>query len=338
VEQLQQMSILSFVSKQFVDVIDWTEEGSGLLAMRFPMQDREIQNGAKLTVRETQAALFVNEGRPADLFDAGLYTLTTQTLPVLTYLQNWDKAFASPFKSDVYFFSLREQTDQKWGTPNPITIRDKEYGPLRIRAFGSYSYRVADPKTFWSKLSGTTESYRVTDIEGQLRAIIITAISTLLGAGTVAFVDMAANQQAFSATLQQGVAKSFADYGLELRTFFVQNLSLPEELQQHLDKASSMRLVGDLKSYTQFQAAESLPAAAETSGGVAGAGAGLGAGVALGQIMSDALRGSAGGGSAASTPSDPLDTIERLHELVGKGVITQEEFDAKKAELLRLVK
>jgi membrane protease subunit (stomatin/prohibitin family) len=338
------MSILSFISKQFVDVIDWTEDGTGLLAMRYPMQDREIQNGAKLTVRETQAALFVNEGKPADLFAPGLYTLTTQTLPVLTYLQNWDKAFASPFKSDVYFFSLREQTDQKWGTPNPITIRDKDYGPLRIRAFGSYSYRIADPKIFWSKLSGTMESYRVTDLDGQLRAIIVTAISNQLGGSAVGFVDMAANQQAFSAALQQIIARSFADYGLELRTFFVQNLSLPEELQQHLDKATSMRLVGDLRSYTQFQAAESLPAAAESSGGVAGAGAGLGAGLALGQVMSDALRpavsppATASMGTSQSATDDPLATLERLHQLLGKGVITQAEFDAKKVELLRQVK
>jgi membrane protease subunit (stomatin/prohibitin family) len=333
------MSILGFISKQFVDVIDWTEDGAGLLAMRYPMQDREIQTGAKLTVRETQAALFVNEGKPADLFGPGLHTLTTQTLPVLTYLQNWDKLFASPFKSDVYFFSLREQTDQKWGTPNPITIRDKEYGPLRIRAFGSYSYRIADPKTFWSKLSGTTESYGVADIDGQLRAIIVTAISSQLGSAAVGFVDMAANQQAFSATLQQGIAKSFADYGLELRTFFVQNLSLPEDLQQHLDKASSMRLVGDLRSYTQFQAAESLPAAAANSGGVAGAGAGLGAGLALGQVMSEALRPTTSPGTTTDqAAADPLATLERLHGLLGKGIITQVEFDAKKAELLGQVK
>jgi len=330
------MGILDFITKQFVDVIDWTEEGSGQLAYRFPMQDREIQNGAQLTVRETQAAMFVNEGRAADVFQPGRYTLNTQTLPVLTSLQNWDKLFASPFKSDVYFFSLREQIDQKWGTPTPLTIRDKEYGPLRIRAFGSYSYRIGDVKTFWSKLSGTVASYTTTDIEGQLRAIILTAIGSYLGTAAIPFVDMAANQAAFSTALRDAVAPRFAEYGLELKNFYVQSLSLPEELQQHLDKASSMRLVGNLDTYAKFQAAESIPLAAQNEGGLAGAGAGMGAGIAIGQGMAAAFGGNAAVGTAA--PEDPLAVLEKLHALVGKGVLTQAEFDAKKAELLGKIK
>lgn len=330
------MGIFDFVSKQFVDVIDWIEEGSGQLAYRFPMQDREIQNGAQLTVRETQAALFVNEGRVADLFEPGRYTLTTQTLPVLTSLQNWDKFFASPFKSDVYFFSLREQTDQKWGTPMPLTIRDKEFGPLRIRAFGSYSYRIGDVKTFWSKLSGTVASYTTAEIDGQLRAIILTAISSYLGTAAIPFVDMAGNQTAFSSVLRDVIAPRFAEYGLDLKTFFVQSLSLPEELQQHLDKASAMKLVGNLDTYAKFQAAESIPLAAANEGGLAGAGAGMGAGIAIGQGMAAAFAG--GGAANAAAGEDPVAVLEKLHALVGKGILTQAEFDAKKAELLGKIK
>src|SRR5579862_6268932 len=188
------MSLRDFISKQFIDVIDWVEPEDGILAYRYPMEDREIQNGGKLTVRESQMALFVNEGRVADVFSPGLYTLSTQTLPILTYLMNWDKAFKSPFKSDVYFFSTRVQTNQRWGTPNPITIRDKEFGAIRLRGFGIYSYRIADPKTFYLKVSGTREIYRVPDLEGQLRNTIIARMTDAFAQSNVPFLDMAANQ------------------------------------------------------------------------------------------------------------------------------------------------
>src|SRR5258708_11479248 len=161
------MALRDFLTKQFIDVVHWTEAEEDVLAYRFPMQDMEIQNGGKLTVRESQMAAFVNEGRIADIFGPGLYTLNTETLPILTYLMNWDKAFKSPFKSDVYFFSTRLQSNQHWGTSNPITIRDKEFGAVRIRAFGIYTYHVADPKVFYSKVSGTRDVYTVADLEAQ---------------------------------------------------------------------------------------------------------------------------------------------------------------------------
>ena len=192
------MSLRDFLSKQFIDVIDWVEPEGGILAYRYPMQDREIQNGGKLTVRDSQAAVFVNEGKVADLFMPGLYSLTTQTLPILTYLQNWDKAFKSPFKSDVYFFSTRLQTNQHWGTQNPITIRDKEFGAVRLRAFGIYSYQLNNPKEFYTKVSGTRDIYRVEDLEGQLRNTIIGRISDTFASSNVPFLDMAANQIALS--------------------------------------------------------------------------------------------------------------------------------------------
>src|SRR5580692_10677693 len=181
------MSLRDFISKQWIDVIDWTEPEDGILAYRYPMQDREIQNGGKLTVRDSQLAVFVNEGKVADAFSPGLYTLNTSTLPILTYLQNWDKAFQSPFKSDVYFFSTRLQINQHWGTQNPVTIRDKELGVVRLRAFGIYSYFISDPKVFYQKVSGTTDLYQADELEGQLRNTIVTRISDTFAGSQIPF-------------------------------------------------------------------------------------------------------------------------------------------------------
>lgn len=327
------MGLLNFIKKQFIDVIQWTEDRPGVLAYRYPMEGMEIQNGAQLVVRETQRAVFINEGKFADSFGPGTHRLTTSTLPVLTYLRNWDKLFESPFKSDVYFFSTREQLEQTWGTAQPITVRDKELGPLRIRAHGIYSYAISDLEPFYSKLVGTTGAYTVDDVSGQLRSIVATAIATHLGGSEIAFIDMAANQQAFSDAMRAAIAPTLLAYGLELRSFYVQSISLPEEVQAHLDKASSMRVVGDLGRYTQFQAADSLQTAAGNPGGVAGAGAGLGAGLAMGQMMAGAMSSATNSGAAAKA-EDPIALIEKLGTLLKSGVLTQEEFDRKKSELL----
>lgn len=328
------MGLFDLFKKQFIDVIEWTEDQDGVLAYRYPMIDKEIQNGAQLTVRESQLALFVNEGELADLFEPGRYTLTTQTLPILTSLNNWDKLFQSPFKSDVYFFSTREQIDQRWGTPNAIVVRDKELGPIRLRAHGVYSYRIKNPRVFHKKIAGTREIYTTAQIEGQLRSLILTSLATFFGSAQVGFLDMAANQQKFSATLKDVLAIPFAEYGLELQSFFVQSVSLPEELQSQLDKVASMTIVGDLKKYAQFQAADSISAAARNEGGAAGAGVGLGAGMAMGQTMAAAL---GTGTGASNVADDPIAVLGKLHELLGKGVITQAEFDAKKADLLKKI-
>ena len=232
------MALMDFIKKQFIDIIEWTEAGDGTLAWRFPMQDREIQNGASLTVRESQMAVFVNEGKVADVFGPGRYTLTTATLPVLTYLQNWDKLFKSPFKSDVYFFSTRQQVDQRWGTTQPVTIRDKDFGAVRLRAFGNYAYRIADPKAFHTEISGTRDSYSVAELDGQLRATMLQHISDAVASSGIAFLDLAANQIEFANQLKTVNAEAFAQFGLALETVTVQNVSLPEELQ-HLPVVSS---------------------------------------------------------------------------------------------------
>jgi membrane protease subunit (stomatin/prohibitin family) len=297
------MSLRDFISKQFIDVIDWVEPEDGILAYRYPMQDREIQNGGKLTVRESQLALFVNEGRAADAFGPGLYTLNTNTLPILTYIMNWDKAFQSPFKSDVYFFSSRIQTDQHWGTQNPITIRDKEFGAIRLRGFGIYSYHVKDAKTFYTKISGTRDLYKVADLEGQLRNTIVAKMTDTFAASQVPFLDMAANQAALGDKIKEQVQPAFTDYGLMLDSFVVENLSLPDELQKILDQRISMNMIGDMGRYTQYQVAQAIPiAAANEGGGGVGVGAGLGAGVAMGQAMMEAVKKSTTGASETPAP------------------------------------
>ena len=314
------MSLRDFIAKQWIDVIQWTEPEDGILAYRYPMQDMEIQNGGKLTVRESQMAAFVNEGKVADIFGPGLYTLNTQTLPILTYLQNWDKKFQSPFKSDVYFFSSRVQVDQRWGTATPITIRDKEFGAVRLRGYGIYSWHISDAKAFHTKISGTRELYKVPDLEGQLRNTIIGRMTDAFAQSSLPFLDMAANQVELGNKIAEGLKPMFADLGLTLDSFIVENLSLPEELQKLLDTRIGMNMLGDMNKYTQFQVANSLPIAAANEGGLAGIGAGLGAGFTMAQTMANALRpGEApppagpaptGGGPVPAAPAAPATGAE----------------------------
>jgi membrane protease subunit (stomatin/prohibitin family) len=343
------MALMDFIKKQFIDIIEWTEAGDGTLAWRFPMADREIQYGASLTVRESQMAVFVNEGKVADVFGPGMYKLTTQTLPVLTYLKNWDKLFQSPFKSDVYFFSTRQQVDQRWGTTQPVTIRDKDFGAVRLRAFGNYAYRIADPKLFHTEISGTRDAYTVAELDGQLRATMLQHISDAVASSGIAFLDLAANQIEFANQLQQATAPAFEKLGLKLEAVTVQNVSLPEELQKILDQKIGMGMVGgDMGKFMQYQTAQAIPKFAEgaaNGGGVVGDAMGLGAGVALGQVMAQQLnQGLQGAGAAAAAaaapvvgvkPDEVMATLEKLADLKAKGIVTQDEFDAKKAELLK---
>ena len=339
------MGLMDFFKKQFIDVIQWTEESDGTLAWRYPMQDMEIQNGAVLVVRESQMALFVNEGKAADVFGPGTHKLTTQTLPLLTNLKNWDKLFDSPFKSDVYFFSTRQQIDQKWGTPQPITIRDADFGAVRLRAFGNYSYRVAAPALFHTEISGTRERYTVEDVDGQLRGLVLQNISNAIAGSGVAFLDLAANQLSFAQALTKQLAPEFDKIGLKLEAMTVQNVSLPEELQKVMDQKIGMGMVGgDMGKFMQYQTAQAIPKFAEGAagggGGIAGDAMGLGAGVALGQVLAQNLQAGLQAAPAAAAvagmkPEDVMATLEKLAELKGKGILTQEEFDAKKAELLK---
>jgi membrane protease subunit (stomatin/prohibitin family) len=339
----QHMALMDFIKKQFLDVIAWTEGEDGTLAWRYPMADQEIQNGAVLVVRESQLALFVNDGQVADVFGPGSHKLSTQTLPLLTNLQHWDKLFASPFKSDVYFFSTRQQLDQKWGTPQAITLRDSDFGAVRLRAFGNYSYRVADPKLFHTEISGTRERYNTQDIDGQLRGLVLQNISNAVASSGIAFLDLAANQSLFSQVLTQQLAPEFGKIGLQLEGVTVQNLSLPEELQKVLDQKIGMGMVGkDMGQFLQYQTAQAMEKLAQGTaggGGLASDGLGLGAGVAMGQALAQNLSTSQLKPSATSpvgvTAEELMATLEKLADLTTKGILTPEEFAAKKAELLK---
>jgi len=266
--------------------------------------------------------------------------------------------FASPFKSDVYFFSTRLQLDRKWGTPTPITIRDKDFGAVRMRAFGIYSYKIADPGLFYKEISGTRDAYTVADLDGQIRNTVIAALSAAFGASNVAFLDMAGNQGLLADTVKKQMEPMFARMGLALDTLVVENVSLPEEIQKQLDTRIGMNMIGDMNRYTQYQTANAIPiAAANEGGGLAGMGANLAVGMGIGNQMAASMGnigqqqppapgGGMGGGGApapaggpapagASPVDDVMATLEKLHGLVGKGILTQQEFDTKKAELLK---
>lgn len=342
------MGLGSFIKKQFIDVLQWNEDTEGVLAWRYPMQDFEIQNGGMLTVRESQIAVFVNEGQIADVFGPGNHKLTTQTLPVLTNLKNWDKLFASPFKSDVYFFSTRIQTGRKWGTVQPITIRDKDFDMIRVRAFGMYSYRIADPRKFFTEISGTREVYTRDEVEDQLRGITLATMATSLGGANVPFLDMAANQTLMAQQVRGDLVKAFEKYGVGLDEFNVASVSLPEELQAALDERISAGMKGGLSAekmggFTKFQVASSIPLAAQNEGGLAGLGAGLASGVAFGQVMAQGLTGATAPQAAAAPPPAAAAPAEesaearlgKLKGLLDKGLISAADFDSAKAEILK---
>ena len=309
------MGISGFVKKQFIDVLQWTEAADDVLVWRFPTADFEIQQGARLIVRETQMGLFVDQGKVADLFGPGTHAIRTRNLPVLTDLRHWNKLFESPFKSEVYFFSTRLRLNQTWGTASPLTIRDGEFGAVRVRAFGVYGYRLADPRVFFREVSGTRESYGVADLDGQLRSTLVSTLTDHFGTSQVPFLDMAANQDELARAVLGKAQPAFAALGLSLENFQIQNVSLPEELQKRLDERIGMGIVGDLPRYTQFQVGQSIPTAAANTGGAAGAGVGVGAGIAMGQAMGQAMQPpappSAGGTAApaAGTAAAPAATV-----------------------------
>ena len=336
--------MFNFIRKQFIDVIQWENPNENMLVWRFPVADQEIQNGASLTVRESQMAMFVDEGKTADVFGAGRYTLTTQTLPVLTNLKNWDKFFQSPFKSDVYFFNTRQQLARRWGTAQPVTVRDSEFGIVQLRSFGMYSYRINQPEAFFKEVSGVVESYSGEQLEQQLRNIAITQLAAAFGGSGIPFLDMAANQVLLSQKMTELLIPEFAKLGLLLESFTVESITLPEAVQKALDKKMSMGILGDLGRYTQYQTAEAISMAAQNEGGVAGIGAGLGVGAGIGQAMAGAMAGmmqppqsapSASTQTTVPTIEDPQVKLSKLKNLLDNNLISAEDYEKAKAEVLK---
>jgi membrane protease subunit (stomatin/prohibitin family) len=289
------MALKDFIKSQFIEVIEWLDDTGDTLVYRFPVEGQEIKMGAQLTVREGQFAVFINEGRLADVFKPGRHRLSTRNLPILTKLMAWKHGFNSPFKAEVYFVSSRQFTDQKWGTSNPVIVRDPELGPLRLRAFGIYSFRVDDPTIFIREIVGTDGNFTTDEITGQLRGLAISGFSDLLGESKIPVFDLASNYDELSAQARQKLGHEFKTHGLELAKFYVENISLPPEVEAMLDKRTSMGVVGDMGRFTQFQTAKAIESAAENPGGTAGAGVGIGAGIAMGNQMMGSMGSAAKG-------------------------------------------
>jgi membrane protease subunit (stomatin/prohibitin family) len=302
------MGILDFLSGQFIDVIHWTDDTRDTLVWRFERENHEIKYGAKLTVREGQAAVFVHEGQLADVFTPGLYKLETNNLPILTTLQHWDHGFESPFKSEIYFVNTTRFGDQKWGTKNPIICRDKEFGPVRLRAFGTYAMRVSDPGKFLQEIVGTDGEFTTDEIGFQIRNVVVQEIGRVLAASGIPVLDMAANTAELSKLVTKAIEPTIAGYGLAIPEFYIENISLPEEVEKMLDKRTSMGIVGDLGKFGQYAAAEAMGKAAENPGGAMGAGLGMGMGMMVG------TQGPWGPSQAAPPPPPPAEHVWHIAE------------------------
>lgn len=283
-------------TNQFIEVIEWLDNSGDTMLYRFPVAGQEIKNGAQLIVRESQAAVFVFEGQVADVFTPGRYTIDGGNTPILSKLGAWKYGFNSPFKSEVYFVNVKQFTDMKWGTSNPVMMRDADFGIVRLRAFGAYSLRIVDPSEFIKQVAGTNAHFQTEDIEGQLKRAIVTEFSDAIGELKIPALDLAAQYKEIGEKIRGMINEDFKAYGLEVTKFYVENVSLPPEVEAAMDKRSSMGALGNVDNYMKFQAADALRDAAQNEGGGAGLGAGLGAGFAVGNQMVNAFGGPGGGG------------------------------------------
>jgi membrane protease subunit (stomatin/prohibitin family) len=341
------MGIFDFIKGQFIDVIEWVDASRDTLMWKFPDQDKEIKMGAQLTVRESQAAVLINEGKMADVFEPGRYELTTRNMPIMTTLNSWKYGFDSPFKVDVYFFNTRQFTDNKWGTPSPVTIPDSKFGQVEFRAFGSYNFRILEFETFFKEFAGSDPKVTLDELQGTLRGKLVdrfTEIVAEMAENNFSFVQMQANKSEFVDALKPRIAQYFADFGLGLTDFSIQSITLPEELREYLNKNTQMNMVGDLQKFMQFQAANALEKSAENPGG-GNAGMEMGSGLAMGQMMANMMNQQqqqqqqqpakqGGSGEKELSKDEIMKLLRELGELKQAGILTDEEFDGKKKELL----
>ncbi|MGF6861869.1 membrane protease subunit (stomatin/prohibitin family) [Rhodobacteraceae bacterium MBR-64] len=316
------MAIFDFLKGEFIDVIHWMDDSRDTMVWRFEREGHAIKYGAKLTVREGQVAVFVHEGQVADVFSPGLYMLETNNMPVLTSLQHWDHGFRSPFKSEVYFISTVRFNDLKWGTKNPVMLRDPEFGPVRLRAFGTYTIRVREAARFMTEVVGTDGEFTTDEITFQIRNVILQEVSRALAASKIPVLDMAANTADLGRLIAGAIAPAIDAYGLEVPEFYIENISLPPAVEAALDKRTSMGIVGDLNRYAQFSAAEAMTAAAAQPGG--GMGAGLGAGLGMGMAAQMAQAGPWGAvpqqaAPVAAPPAPPPPPVEHVWHIAENG-------------------
>ena len=307
------MGIFDFLTGEFIDVIHWVDDTRDTMVWRFEREGHEIKYGAKLTVREGQAAVFVHEGQLADVFTPGLYMLETNNMPILTTLQHWDHGFQSPFKSEIYFVNTTRFNDLKWGTKNPIMLRDPEFGPVRVlRAFGTYSVRITEPARFLTEIVGTDGEFTMDEISFQIRNIIVQSFSRIIAGSGIPVLDMAANTADLGKLVATEISNVVSEYGLTIPEFYIENISLPPAVEEALDKRTSMGLAGDLGKFTQYYAAEAMTAAAKNPSGGGGMGAGLGMG--MGMAMAQQMAGGTATAQPAPPPPPPAEHVWHLAE------------------------
>ena len=300
------MGILDKIKGQLIDVIEWTDSSSKTMVHKYDMNGKEIMMGAQLTVRESQVAIFVNEGQLADVFEPGRYELSTSNMPILTALKSWKYGFNSPFKSDVYCINTKQFLDMKWGTSNPVMMRDTEFGMIRLRAFGIYSFKVSDPTTFLKEVFGTSSLFTVEGVEGQIKRTLVSGLSDAIAESKIPALDLAANYDELANYAMQAINPKLAPLGLTLCSFVVENISLPEEVEKSMDKRTSMGVLGNLDQYAKYQAAEAMREAANNNnGGMAGMGVGMGAGAAMGQMFAQSFNPAAAAQPAAAPAPAP---------------------------------
>ncbi len=314
------MGIFDFLTGEFIDVIHWTDDTRDTMVWRFEREDHEIKYGAKLTVREGQAAVFIHEGQLADVFSPGLYMLETNNMPIMTTLQHWDHGFKSPFKSEIYFINTRRFSNLKWGTKNPILLRDPEFGPTRLRAFGTYTVKVGDPAIFMREIVGTDGEFTMDEISFQIRNIIVQEFSRAISSSGIPVLDMAANTADLGKVIGTAIEPTLKQYGLSIPELYIENISLPPAVEEALDKRTSMGLAGDLNKFTQYSAAEAMTAAANNpnGGGEMGAGLGMGMGMAMANQMAN--QGPWGASPAAAAPPPP--PVEHVWHIAKGGEVT----------------
>jgi membrane protease subunit (stomatin/prohibitin family) len=321
--------IFNFLKNEFLEVIEWIEESRDVIIWKFPDEQKDIKYGAQLTVRESQNAIFLNEGQVADVFLAGRYDLVTNNIPIMTKLRGWKYGFQSPFKADVYFVNMRQFTNLKWGTANPIILRDPELKQVRVRAYGTYSIKISSPQLFFKEYGGTSPVVTIGELEEQLRNVVVSKFTDAIGEANVSVYDFARNFNELGDKILPLLIKEFSLLGVEIVNFFIQSTSLPPEVEAFLDKMTQMNMAGDVNKFSQFQMANSIPDLAKNQGaGVAA----LGASFAMGNQMMQQAQGQPP--PKTESKEDIMKTLKDLAGLKDAGVLTQEEFDKKKAELL----
>lgn len=330
------MGIFDIFKDEFIEVIEWVESDGDTIMHKFPDRDRNIKYGAQLTVRESQVAIFVDEGQIADVYGPGRHKLFTDNMPIMTTLRSWKHGFDSPFKADVYFISTKQFPALKWGTPNPVMMRDPEFKQVRVKAFGTYFVRVSDPKTFFTEFAGTKPNVHMNEVEAKMRDLIAPKFAESLSEAGISVLDMATQYSELGEKILPLIQADFEPFGIELTKFQITSTSLPKEVEAFYDKMTNMNMVDDMGQFTRFQGANAIEKAASNPGGGAGDGVGMGVGFGMAKMFTEGMGNTSQSGSesAADAKAKVIDLLKELGQLKEQGILTQEEFDAKKKELL----